>query len=116
MSPRWRRRSRAVAARLSLSAYAIGWQSVPPNADEPWIGPSVEAVIDRIAPAASRLMEIPIGFVSDHLETLYDMDIVHARYAASKGLAFSRVPSLNGYPPFIAALKAVLERHLGKEQ
>ena len=106
----------AVAARLSLSDYAIGWQSVPPNTDEPWIGPPVEAVIDRIAPAASRLIEIPIGFVSDHLETLYDMDIVHARYAASKGLAFSRVPSLNGYLPFIAALKSVLERHLGKEQ
>ena len=101
-----------VAGRLNLSSYAIGWQSVPPNTDEPWIGPTVETVIDGIAPATSRLMEIPIGFVSDHLETLYDMDIVHARYAGSKGIAFSRVASLNTYPPFIAACKAILETHL----
>ena len=69
----------------SLSAYAIGWQSVPRNTDEPWIGPSVEAVIDGITGTASRLIEIPIGFVSDHLETLYDMDIVHAGYARDEG-------------------------------
>jgi ferrochelatase len=102
----------AVAGRLHLSDYAIGWQSVPRTTDEPWIGPSVEAVIDGIAGTASGLREIPIGFVSDHLETLYDMDIVHAGYARSKGLTFSRIPSLNTYPPFIAALKAVLEKHL----
>ena len=102
----------AVAGRLKLSAYAIGWQSVPRNAHEPWIGPSVEAVIDGIAGTVSRLIEIPIGFVSDHLETLYDMDIVHAKYAGTKGITFSRVPSLNTYPPFIAACKAIVEKHL----
>jgi ferrochelatase len=102
----------AVAERLKLPAYAIGWQSIPRNTDEPWIGPSVEAVIDGITGTASRLIEIPIGFVSDHLETLYDMDIVHAGYAAMKGIAFSRIASLNTYPPFIAALKAILEKHL----
>jgi ferrochelatase len=102
----------AVANRLKLSDYAIGWQSVPRNANEPWIGPSVEAVIDGIAGTASKVIEIPIGFVSDHLETLYDMDIAHARHARALGIAFSRVPSLNTYPPFIAACKAILEKHL----
>lgn len=102
----------AVAGRLELAAYAIGWQSVPGNTDEPWIGPSVEAVIDGIAGTTSRLTEIPIGFVSDHLETLYDMDVVHAGYAGTKGIAFARIASLNIYPPFIAALKAILEKHL----
>lgn len=106
----------ALADRLKLKEYALGWQSIPPNAGEPWIGPSVESVIDNVASTATRLVEIPIGFVSDHLETLYDMDIVHARYAQSKGLAFSRVPSLNGSPRFIAALKKVLEAHLGEGQ
>ncbi len=102
----------AIAGRLKLPAYAIGWQSVPRNTDEPWIGPSVEAVIDGITGTTSRVIEIPIGFVSDHLETLYDMDIVHAGYARKKGIAFSRIASLNTYPPFIAALKAILEKHL----
>ena len=96
----------------SASAWAIGWQSIPPNTDEPWIGPSVEAVIDGVHRTTSRLIEIPIGFVSDHLETLYDMDIVHAGYAGTKGVAFSRIASLNTYPPFIAACKAILEKHL----
>ncbi len=106
----------AVAGRLNLSRYAIGWQSVPRNTDEPWIGPTVEAVMDGIEGKASRLVEIPIGFVSDHLETLYDMDIVHARYAQALGITFSRMPSLNTYPPFIAACKAILEKHLREGQ
>jgi protoporphyrin/coproporphyrin ferrochelatase len=102
----------AVAGRLNISAYAVGWQSVPAKTDEPWIGPTVEEVIDKIAGTMPGLMEIPIGFVSDHLETLYDMDIVHAGYARARGLSFSRISSLNTYPPFIAALKSVLDKHL----
>jgi len=101
-----------VAGQLGLSAWALGWQSAP-RSDEPWMGPSVEEVIDRVSREASAIVEIPIGFVSDHLETLYDIDIVHRAYAESKGLAFSRVPSLNSYPAFIAALKAILSDRLG---
>ncbi|MGD0229453.1 MAG: ferrochelatase [Syntrophorhabdales bacterium] len=103
----------AVAARLTLSDnYAIGWQSVPPQPEEPWIGPTVEEVIDGRAAEGRTLIEVPIGFVSDHLETLYDIDIVHREYARTKGVPFSRIPSLNTYPPFIDALKAILEMHL----
>jgi protoporphyrin/coproporphyrin ferrochelatase len=104
---------RAVAERLHLGDnYAIGWQSVPQNVEEPWIGPSVESAIDQAAKRASKVVEVPIGFVSDHLETLYDMDVVHRGYALSKGLSFTRTPSLNTYPPFIALLKTVLEKNL----
>ena len=105
--------SHSVAQRLGLQGrYAVAWQSVPQNADVPWMGPSVEATMDSFAGKVSSLVEVPIGFVSDHLETLYDMDIVHRQHALSRGLGFSRIPSLNTYPPFIHALKAVVERHL----
>jgi len=103
----------SVAERLALQGrYAVAWQSVPQNADVPWMSPSVEAAMDSLMGKVSGLVEVPIGFVSDHLETLYDMDVVHRQYALSKGFGFSRIPSLNTYPPFIRALKAVLERHL----
>jgi ferrochelatase len=107
---------RAVAAGLGLSDYAIGWQSLPQHTDEPWMGPSVEAVMDRVEKKGARLVEVPIGFVADHLETLYDIDVLHREYALSKGLLFSRIPSLNTYPPFITALRTILEKGLQEGQ
>jgi ferrochelatase len=107
---------RAVAAGLRLSDYAIGWQSIPQHTDEPWMGPSVEAVMDGVGKRGARLVEIPIGFVSDHLETLYDIDVLHREYALAKGLLFSRIPSLNTYPPFITALRTILEKRLQEGQ
>ncbi len=106
--------AKAVAERLAIQEgeYAVAWQSVPQNVDVPWMGPSVEATMDALAGKASSLVEVPIGFVSDHLETLYDMDVLHRERAASKGFEFSRIPSLNTYRPFILALKTILERHL----
>jgi ferrochelatase len=106
---------RAVAARLRLVGnYALAWQSAPRHADEPWMGPSVEAVLDGLQGLVSRVVEVPIGFVSDHLETRYDMDIIHRQHALALGLQFSRVPSLNTYKPFIAALAVILEKSLGE--
>jgi ferrochelatase len=104
---------RTLAQRIGLTNnYALAWQSVPQHVDEPWIGPVVESVIDSLSGRTSRIVEVPVGFVSDHLETLYDMDIVHREYAQAKGIAFSRVSSLNTYPPYMAALKTILETKL----
>ncbi len=106
---------RAVATTLRLVGnYALAWQSVPQRSGEPWMGPSVEEVLDRLQGSVSRVIEVPIGFVSDHLETRYDMDVVHRAYALALGLEFSRIPSLNTYGPFITALAAILEKSLGE--
>ena len=107
-----------IASRLGLPAsrWGLAWQSAPASPEEPWMGPSVEEAMDVAAKSTSAIIEVPVGFVSDHLETLYDIDIVHANHAASLGLAFSRVPSLNTYPPFIAACKAVLLERLAQGQ
>jgi protoporphyrin/coproporphyrin ferrochelatase len=98
---------------LAKGRYALAWQSVPRDAQEPWIEPTVEDLIDAIASKEHHIVQVPIGFITDHLETLYDIDIVHRRYAENKGLSFSRITSLNTYPPFIDALWAILEQHLG---
>jgi ferrochelatase len=103
----------SLARHLALTDnYALGWQSVPPYAEEPWIGPSVESLIDGVSQKVKRLIEVPIGFVSDHLETLYDMDIAHRHYAESKGLRFSRISSLNTDPLYMDALKNILLKSL----
>lgn len=103
-----------IAAKLGLSDnYAVGWQSVAQKTNEPWIGPSVESLLDGLVGRFREVVEVPVGFVADHLETRYDMDIVHREYARSLGLDFSRVPSLNTYAPFISALAVILEKALG---
>ena len=100
-----------VASRVGIGNWALGWQSIPMNAAEPWITPTVEEQIDSIATAGfKRLVQVPIGFTADHIETLYDIDITHRQYALGKGLSFRRILSLNAGAPFIKALKAIVTK------
>ncbi len=106
----------AVAQKCGFTKnYGLAWQSVPQGVKEPWIGPSVERMIDSLAGRVKKVVEIPIGFVSDHLETWYDMDIVHRAYATTLGFEFLRISSLNTYDKFIAALARILEKALGEK-
>ena len=79
----------------------------------PWLGPTVESVLDRIAKIGSKpVLIVPVGFVSDHIETLYDIDIEFSRYAKSKNLTLFRTESLNQSPLFTEALASVVWEHL----
>ncbi len=53
----------------------------------------------------------PIGFLSDHLEVLYDVDIDFKQQAASKGMQLERIPMLNASKPLIDALASVIDQH-----
>ena len=98
-----------VAACAGLIHHALGWQSIPNNALEPWITPTVEEKIDELAAAGfTRLVQVPIGFTADHIETLYDIDVTHRQYAMARGLAFRRLSSLNAGETFIKALKSIV--------
>jgi ferrochelatase len=100
-----------VASRAGIKNHALGWQSIPGNAAEPWITPTVEEQIDVIAAAGfTHLIQVPIGFTADHIETLYDIDITHRQYASEKGLSFRRIESLNAGAPFIKALKEIVTK------
>ena len=102
-----------VARELGIDHYGLGWQSVPANVTEPWIGPTVEAVLDEVAAKQFRtVVQVPIGFVTDHVETLYDIDIVHKKYAALKGLSHHRVSTLNTDPLLVEMLRQILSRSL----
>ncbi|MDO8723079.1 MAG: ferrochelatase [Syntrophales bacterium] len=98
-----------VAAHAGIRNHALGWQSIPNNAPDPWITPTVEEKIDEIASRGFRnLIQVPIGFTADHIETLYDIDITHRQYALEKGLSFRRISSLNADESFIKALKQIV--------
>lgn len=80
-----------------------------------WIGPTVEATIDALRDAGHTAMLVqPVGFVCDHVEVLYDIDILFKQYAAERGVKLWRTESLNTSPEFIAALADVARERLAK--
>jgi ferrochelatase len=88
--------------------WGTAWQSAGRTAD-PWIGPDLLAEMDRVAAGgATAVVVCPVGFVSDHLEVLYDLDIEARRRADALGIAFARTPSLNDDPQFLAMLAGVV--------
>ena len=106
---------KAIAEAVPLEQYTLGWQSIPGQAREPWIGPTVETVIDGLAGSGIRtIVQVPVGFTADHIETLYDIDITHKQYAESKGFTFRRVSSLNTDPAFIRMLAGLVKHSKGE--
>jgi ferrochelatase len=102
----------AVAARLGLDDWDFAYQSQGMTEDR-WLGPTVESCLDRFAEAGVREVVVdPIGFVCDHVEVLYDIDILFRQYAAERGIALSRPESLNDSPAFTRALAEVARRCL----
>jgi ferrochelatase len=80
---------------------------------EAWIGPDVEMVLEELASQdVKEVLLIPIGFVSDHIEILYDIDIAFRQKAESLGMTMKRTRSLNTSERFIEALAGAVERHL----
>jgi ferrochelatase len=79
---------------------------------EQWLGPTVESTIEALYREGHRHVLIaPIGFLSDHLEVLYDIDIAFRRLAESKGMQLERMAMLNAGPALIATLASLIEEH-----
>ena len=98
----------AVAERIGIGEgvdWSIAWQSAG-RTPEPWIGPDVLQVIDDLGARGDvgGVIVCACGFVADHLEVLYDLDIEAAARAAAGGLAFDRTASVNADPAVLAAL------------
>ncbi|HTF57688.1 MAG TPA: ferrochelatase [Planctomycetota bacterium] len=91
----------------------FAYQSRSPDPSQPWLEPDVNSVLDRLAgQGVKEVVFAPIGFVSDHVEVLYDLDILHAGHAASIGIRASRAPSLNDSPLLIEALASAVRKAL----
>ena len=93
----------AIVPRLRGNRHHIAYQSK--GRGENWLGPDTEAVMKKLAgEGKSRMVIAPIGFVSDHVETLYDIDITLLRLSEELGITMKRVPAVNDSPLFINAL------------
>jgi len=101
----------AVAARVALeSPWRVVYQSQGATAD-PWLGPTVrESLLDIASQGAKDVIFCPIGFLSDHIEILYDLDIEARAEAERAGLSYRRSESLNASPALVAAISAVAAR------
>ncbi len=81
--------------------------------EEPWLGPTVEETLDALAAeGVRRVLLVPIGFVCDHVEVLYDVDVAHKEYAASLGITLERPAMLNDHPLLCRAIASAVRRTL----
>jgi ferrochelatase len=101
------------AAAAGITRWDIAWQSAGRTAD-PWIGPDIlEVLRSKRTDGVTDIVSCPIGFVSDHLEVLFDIDIEAQAVADDVGLHLVRTASLNDDPRFVALLAELVARAAG---
>jgi ferrochelatase len=101
----------AVTALLGDTPTGFAYQSQG-RSGEKWLGPTVETAIDDLAREGHRhVLVAPIGFLCDHVETLYDIDIELRQYAKSRGIHLERMAMLNASPAIVEILASVLAAH-----
>ena len=101
----------AVSGFLGGQPTAFAYQSQGRSAER-WLGPTVEETVDQLARSGQRhVLVAPIGFLCDHVETLYDIDIELKQLAAGRGIRLERIPMLNDSSPFIETLVDVVTAH-----
>jgi ferrochelatase len=104
--------SRLAAERAGLTDWSFAFQSASPTG-EPWLGPDVLDELGRLREAGVRkVLVAPVGFVSDHLEILWDIDVEARERASELGLDLERIESLNDDPAFVRALAELVEERL----
>ncbi len=96
--------ARLIAERLGKVDWMFSYQSAA-HTGEPWLGPQIEDVVAELAKEGYKYMLVaPIGFVCDHVEILYDLDIEAKQIAQEHGLQLERIESMNSDPLFIEAI------------
>ena len=103
--------ARGVAERVGLTKYAQAYQSAG-RTPEPWIGPSLEELLDEKSATVRKFLIVPIGFVCDHTEILFDIDVQAARAARELATTLRRTESLNTSSTFIAMLEDLVRARL----
>ena len=103
---------KGVLEKLEPFPWHMAYQSKGGGPEE-WVGPDVESILTELSRQKVReILVIPIGFVADHIEVLYDIDILYREKAESMGMVLRRTPSLNFSKRFIEALATIVEEHV----
>ena len=103
--------ARAVASAAGIANYEQAFQSAG-RTPEPWIGPALPQVIDDRSINVRKFLVVPIGFVCDHTEILFDIDVQAAQVAREFSTTLRRTESLNTSPLFIAMLGDLVRTRL----
>lgn len=103
--------ARAIAEQMGIRHWVIAWQSAGRTPD-PWLGPDILQVIQTLHDRGeTSMVSCPVGFVSDHLEVLYDIDIECQNLAKDLGIQLVRTANLNADKDFIQTLVNVVQDH-----
>lgn len=103
--------SRAVARELGQGRWSVAYQSRSGDPRQPWLGPDVREAAGGLKRAGARqAVVVPIGFLFDHTEVLYDLDLDARRQFEHAGLAFRRAPTVMDHPKFVEMLAQLAER------
>ena len=102
---------RLVECEMQLPKWEFAFQSAS-HTGEPWLGPDLLEAVERSD--ARDVLVCPIGFVADHLEVLYDLDVEAHTFAREKGISFRRTPSFNARPEFVDALAQIVNDALAR--
>jgi ferrochelatase len=98
----------AVAERAGIREWRFAWQSAG-HTDEPWLGPDIVDYLETLhGEGVRRVLSVPIGFVCDHLEVMYDIDYEARRKADSLGMTLRRTRMPNANPGFVRVLASVI--------
>lgn len=110
----FREASRRVAQSLGRARWTLAYQSRSGNPRDPWLEPDVGDVIEELARAGEKaVIAVPIGFVCDHVEVLYDLDVDARQRAREVGMDFYRAAAVNDHPLFIDMLAELVRQPVG---
>jgi ferrochelatase len=105
--------ARLIADKLGHHRWSLAYQSRSGNPADPWLEPDIAAAIRKLAAEGCKSIVVaPIGFVCDHVEVLYDLDIEAKKVAMDHGVEMQRVACPNDHPTFIRMMADVIERKL----
>jgi ferrochelatase len=105
--------ARLVVERLAADhAWQVVYQSRSGPPQVPWLGPDIaDHLSDAAARGAAAVVMVPIGFVSDHMEVLFDLDTEAVEHAAALGLTVRRAPSVGTHPLFVSMIRELIDEH-----
>ena len=108
--------SRLVAESLGAAGWSVAYQSRSGPPAQPWLEPDVAAAVRRLkSDGKQTLVAVPIGFLFDHTEVLYDLDIEAKQAAEGQGLRFLRSPTVMDHPQFVRMFAELIQESLKPE-
>jgi ferrochelatase len=102
--------ARMVAAELAIDTWQFAYQSRSGSPRDAWLEPDIKETLRNLD--AKAAVVVPIGFLCDHVEVLYDLDIEAAQIARAAGIRMERAPTVGDHPLFIAMMASIVAAHV----